>query len=118
MEKLQIEKLAKSIVSCGKLSEEGLKWIFLKFSKQELKFFIYLLHKEIKNNTVVVSFAGELDNESKSKISAMFPNKQVLFKRDDKNIIGGLCLRYGDYFFDYSVLGMMKKITSSIRENL
>ena len=48
----------------------------------------------------------------------MFPNKKILFKRDDENISGGVRFEYGDFVLDYSVSGIVKRILNDIRESL
>jgi F-type H+-transporting ATPase subunit delta len=76
------------------------------------------LSKAIKYNSVTASFAGELSDVNKRKIIAMFPDKKILFKRDDKNIVGGMRLEYGDFVLDYSVSGIVGRILNGIRESL
>ncbi|OEG69350.1 hypothetical protein ATZ36_10090 [Candidatus Endomicrobiellum trichonymphae] len=102
----------------GELSTKDLEWIFSNFLRQELKLFMRLLSKEIKDNTVTASFAGELNYENKKKINDMFPNRKILFKRDDENISGGVRFEYGDFVLDHSVSGIIKRILNDIRENL
>ncbi|MDR3253629.1 MAG: F0F1 ATP synthase subunit delta [Endomicrobium sp.] len=118
MKKSQIKELTESIAKYDELSEEDLKWIFSNLSRQELKLFIRLLSKEVKNSNVKVSFAGELSDEHKKKIAVMFPNKRILFKRDDESIAGGLHFEYNDFVLDYSVSGIVKRILNSIKESL
>ncbi|MDR1259895.1 MAG: F0F1 ATP synthase subunit delta [Endomicrobium sp.] len=118
MKKLQIKELTKSIVKHDEFSEENLKWVFENFSRKELKLFKCLLLKEIKNNNVTVSFTGKLNDENKTKINAMFPNRQILFKCNDKNIFGGLRFEYNDFILDYSISGILKKILNNIRERI
>ncbi|MDR3256597.1 MAG: F0F1 ATP synthase subunit delta [Endomicrobium sp.] len=118
MKRSQIKELAKSIVKNDELSGKNLKWIFSNLSRQELKLFMRLLSKEIRDNSVTASFAGKLSDENKKKIIAMFPNKKILFKRDDENIVGGVRFEYSDFVLDYSVSGIMKRILNGIRESL
>lgn len=118
MKRSKIREFTKSIVKHDELSTKDLEWIFSNFSRQELKLFMRLLSKEIKDNTVTASFAGELSYENKKKINAMFPNRKILFKRDDENISGGVRFEYGDFVLDYSVSGIIKRILNGIRENL
>jgi len=80
---------------------------------------MYLLSKEIRANNLTVTYAGELSVVNKAKIIAMFLGKKILFRRDDKNIIGGICLEYSDFILDYSVSGIAKMILNAIkRESL
>jgi F-type H+-transporting ATPase subunit delta len=118
MRRSKISELAKSIVEYDELSAKGLEWIFSNLSRQELKLFMRLLSKEIKNGTVIASFAGELSCENKREINAIFPNKKILLRRDDENISGGVRFEYGDFILDCSVSGIIKKILNGIRENL
>lgn len=118
MKRSKIRELAKSIVKYDELSTKDLEWVFSNLSRQELKLFVRLLSKGIKDNTVTASFADELNCENKKKISAMFPNKKILLKRDDENIIAGVRFEYGDFILDYSVSGIIKRILDDIRENL
>jgi F-type H+-transporting ATPase subunit delta len=118
MKRSKISELAKSIVKYDELSTKDLEWIFSNLSRQELKLFMRLLSKEVKDNTVTASFADELSCENKKKINAMFPNKKILFKRDDENISGGVRFEYGDFILDYSVFGIIERILNGIRENL
>jgi F-type H+-transporting ATPase subunit delta len=114
----KIRELTKSIVKYDELSTKDLEWIFSNLSRQELKLFMRFLSREIKDNTVIASFAGELSYENKKKINAIFPNKKNLFKRDDENIFGGVRFQYGDFVLDYSISGMIKRILNGIKENL
>jgi F-type H+-transporting ATPase subunit delta len=118
MKRSKVRELAKAIVKYDELSTKDLEWIFLNLSRQELKLFMRLLSKEIKDHTVTASFAGELSCENKKKINAMFSNKKILLKRDDENISGGVRFEYGDFILDYSVSGIIKRILNGIRENL
>jgi F-type H+-transporting ATPase subunit delta len=118
MKKSQIEKFADSIVKYDGLSSRGLEWVFSSFTKQELRMFRNLLLKKIKNNSVIVSFSGELSDENKEKIALMFPNKKICFKHDGKNIIAGMCFEYGDFVLDCSISGAVERVLSSIREKL
>jgi F-type H+-transporting ATPase subunit delta len=118
MKNSQIKKLADSIVKYDGLSTRSLEWIFSSFAKKELKTFKNLLLKRIKDNSVVVSFSGELSDESKKRIGLMFPSKRIYFKRDDKNIVAGMCFKYGDFVMDFSISGAVERILNSIRERL
>jgi len=118
MKKSQIEKFAKSIIKYDGLSTRDLKWIFSSFTKQELKTLKTLLCEKIKNNKVIVSFAGELSDKSKKEIVLMFPNKKTFFKRNDKNIVAGIRFEYGDFVLDCSILGAIKKVLTGIKERL
>jgi F-type H+-transporting ATPase subunit delta len=79
---------------------------------------LYFLLKEIKDNNVTAYFAGDISDQDKSKISALFANKKITYKRDDENIGAGLRIEYGDFVVDYSVCGIVKRILSSIRESI
>jgi len=114
----QIKELVESIVKYDELSGKDLEWLFSNFSRQDLRLFVHILSKEIKYNSVTASFAGELSDINKRRIIAMFPDKKISFKRDDKNIIGGVHLEYGDFVLDCSVSGIVKRILNGIRENL
>ena len=118
MKRSQIKELVNSIIKYDELNIKDLKWILANLSRQELKLFMRLLLKEIKDNSVTASFAGELSDINKKKIIAMFPNKKILFKRDDENISGGVRFEYGDFVLDYSVSGIVKRILNDIRESL
>ncbi|MCA6072495.1 MAG: hypothetical protein LE178_03030 [Endomicrobium sp.] len=114
MKRSQIKDIAKSIVTHNELSEKNLSWICSNFSRQELKLFIRLLSREIKDNNVVASFAGELSDANKKKITDMFPNKRISFERDDMTIAGGIRFEYSDFVLDYSVTGIVKRILNAI----
>ncbi|MDR0956473.1 MAG: F0F1 ATP synthase subunit delta [Endomicrobium sp.] len=118
MKRTQIKELAESVIKYNELSEKDLKWIYLNLSKRNIKLFLLLLSEEIKNSSVVVSFAGELSDVCKAKIIDMFPNKKIWFKRDDENIIGGMRFEYGDFVVDYSISGIIKRTLNEIREKL
>jgi hypothetical protein len=118
MKRSQIRELTKSIIKYGELSEKDLKWVTSKFSRKELKLFMMLLSKEIKDNNVSVSFAGNLSDINKNKFLEMFPNKNVTFNRDDESLIGGVCLEYGDFVLDCSVNATVKRILNAIKERL
>jgi F-type H+-transporting ATPase subunit delta len=115
---LQIKELAASIVKYDEFSKEYLDWIYSNLSRQDIKLFVRLLSKEIKNNAVTISFAGSLSDTHKRKINAMFPNKKILLKRDDANIVGGARFEYGDFILDCSVLGVVKRTLSAIASKL
>ncbi|MDR3071544.1 MAG: hypothetical protein LBU29_03025 [Endomicrobium sp.] len=118
MKRLQIKELVTSIVKYEGFSEENLDWVCSTFSKQDLRLFIYLLAKEIKSNSVTVSFAGELSDVNRMRITNMFPNRKILFKRDDANIGGGVCFEYDDFVLDCSVAWMVTRTLNTIRERL
>jgi F0F1-type ATP synthase delta subunit len=118
MKRSQIKEIAWSIVKYDELSDKDFKWIISNFSRKELKLFITLLFKEIKNNNVLVNFAGILSETNKNKILRMFPNKKVTFNRDDASLMGGICLEYGDFVFDCSISATIKRILNVIKERL
>jgi F0F1-type ATP synthase delta subunit len=114
----QIKELAEAVAKDDSFSDKGLQWIFSNFSRAELKLFNRLLALEIKNNSVVVTYAGNMSDDNKNKIERMFSNKKILFKRDDEAIGGGASIEYGDFVLDYSVSGIIKRILSGIRDGL
>ncbi|MDR1511569.1 MAG: hypothetical protein LBS15_02175 [Endomicrobium sp.] len=118
MKRLRIEELVDSVIKYDYLSSKCWDWIFLNFSREELKVFSNLLSKGIKHNNVVVSFSGELSDLNKKKINMMFHNKKILFKRDDSNIIGGIRFEYDDFILNYSISGTIERILRDIKENL
>jgi F-type H+-transporting ATPase subunit delta len=118
MKKSQIEKFADSIIKYDGLSARDLEWVFSSFTRQELRTFRNLLLKKIKDNSVVVSFSGELSDVDKKKIALMFSNKKIYFKRDDKNIVAGMRFEYGDFVMDCSISGAVERVLNSIREKL
>jgi F0F1-type ATP synthase delta subunit len=118
MKRSQIKEITKSIVKYDELSENDLKWITSNLSRKELKLFMMLLSKEVKDNNVSISFAGSLSDINKNKFLEMFPNKKVIFNRNDESLIGGVCLEYGDFIFDCSVSTTVKRILNAIKERL
>ena len=48
----------------------------------------------------------------------MFPDKSLVYVRDDKEIGAGIRFEFGDYILDYTVTNMIVKIMKDIRENL
>ncbi|GMO64305.1 MAG: hypothetical protein Nk1A_0560 [Endomicrobiia bacterium] len=118
MKRLRIKELADSVVKYDHLSPKYLDWIFSNLSRQELKLFSNLLLKGIKCNNVTVIFSGKLSGINKEKINMMFPNKKILFKQDDDNIVGGVRFEYDDFILDYSISGVIERILKDIKENL
>ena len=118
MKRLRIEELANCVIKYDNLSSKYLDWIFSNLSRQELKLLSKLLSKGIKHNKAIVNFSGKLNNINKEKINAMFPNKKVLFKQDDDNILGGIRFEYDDFILDYSISGVIERILKDIKENL
>lgn len=118
MKRAQIKEISESIVKAGGLSEKGLQWIFEHFSRNDLKLFMKLLSKDIKNKNVTASYAGDMDSIGKKKIETLFPGKNITFKRDDESLGAGVRLEYADYVLDYSVSGIVQRILNGIRESL
>jgi F0F1-type ATP synthase delta subunit len=118
MKKFQIKELAGAIVKHGGISDEMLNRILHRFSRQDLKNFVRFLSDAVKSSKVFVSFAGNLKSESESKISAMFPNKDIVYKKDDENLAGGMVFEYGDFILDCSVSGTIKRILSNMRDKI
>jgi vacuolar-type H+-ATPase subunit E/Vma4 len=118
MKKVQIRQLAQSIIACGGIGDDGLKWVFDNFKRNDLKSFLYFLSKGIKDNTVTAYFAGDISASAKSKIVSLFPNKEITYKRDDESVGAGIRLEYGDFVADYSVCAIVKRILSRIRESI
>jgi F0F1-type ATP synthase delta subunit len=118
MNRSQINALVEAIVKYDEFSEKALDWIYSNFSRQELKLFMRLLSKEIRNNNVTISFAGDLNDANRKKIATMFPNKKISFKHDNASIIGGMCFEYGDFVLDCSISGTLKRIVTIIKERL
>ncbi|MDR2772014.1 MAG: hypothetical protein LBB93_00930 [Elusimicrobiota bacterium] len=118
MKKIQIKELAQSIAANDGIDDNGLKWISEKFSRNELKMFLRFLSKEIKDNKVTAFFGGDINEEGKNKVLSLFPNKKVVFKRDDNLVGAGIRIEYGDFVLDYSISGIVKRILSRIRETI
>lgn len=118
MKKSQIKELAQAAVKYDSIEDKDLNWIFSNFSRKDLKLFAHILEREIKNKNVLVSHAGDIRNEERERITSMFPDKKISFKRDDENLGGGLRIEYGYFTLDYSVSGIIGRIINNIRENL
>ena len=118
MEKQQIKQLALSILEDGEVSEKSYSWILNNLSKEELKLFIGYFNAAFKDKNVVVRYAGTPSDTVKAKISKMFPDKNLVYMRDDKEIGAGIRIEFGDYILDYTVTNMIVKIMKGIRESL
>jgi len=118
MERSLINELVESVALSGELSQKDLNRLFEIFSRNDLKIFIRLLAREIKNKTVTAIYAGEMAEETKNKISALFPGKTAVFKRDDDAIIAGVRFEHGDFVLDYSATGAIKRILNELRERI
>jgi F0F1-type ATP synthase delta subunit len=114
MNRIQINNIIKAISKYDNLSEKALKWICYHLSTRELKLFKTLLCKEIQRKKVIVYFAGTLHKGDKYKIINMFLNSKVYFIRDDKKIIGGVCIEYNYYIYDYTIRTMITNIVEQI----
>ena len=118
MKKQQIKQLALSIVETGEISQSVSDWINKNLSKSELKLFVNYLESALKAATVTVRYAGNPSQATKDKIAKMFPDKSLVYIRDDKEIGAGIRFEFGDYILDYTVTNMIVKIMKDIRENL
>ncbi|MDR3113266.1 MAG: F0F1 ATP synthase subunit delta [Endomicrobium sp.] len=117
MKREQIKELARAVAEADAMSDKELDWLFLHFTKKELKIFINLLFWEVKNRKVTVSYAGALTEEDKKRIISLFVGKRAEFK-EDASLAAGVKFEYGDYVLDYSISGIINKILENIRENL
>lgn len=118
MKRSQIKEIVKSIIKHDGLSEKGVEWIISNLPRKDLKLFNMMLSREIKDNSVLVNFAGALSDINRDKFLKMFPDKKVVFNRADESLIGGVCLEYGDFVFDASVNKEVKRILNVIKERL
>jgi len=118
MERSLISELAASIAAAGEFSQSSLDRIFEIFSREDLKLFTIILSREIKNRTVTATYAGEMTEENKKKILALFPGKRTVFKRDDDRIVAGARFEYGDFVLDYSASGAIRRILNDLRERI
>ena len=118
MKKQQIKQLALSIVEQGEVSSDISQWIFNNLQKSELKLFVNYLSSILKEATVVVKYAGDASPVIKNKIQKMFPDKKLVYIRDDEEIGAGIRFEFGDYILDYTVTNMILKIIKNIRESL
>jgi len=118
MKRSQIKELAHSAVEYGDVSDNDMNWIFSKLSRPEMKLLMRLLKEEIRVVNVIVHHAGDVNADYQGKIISSFPGRKVSFKRDDENIEGGLRIEYGDFVWDYSVAGIVRRILNNIRESL
>jgi F0F1-type ATP synthase delta subunit len=118
MKKAQIKELAQSVAVYNDINDDSLKWIFKNFNRNELKSFLYFLSKGIKDKTVTAFFAGDIKDQDKNKITSLFPDKRIIFKRDDESVGAGVRIEYGDFVLDYSVSGIVKRILCRIRESI
>ena len=118
MKKQQIKQLALSIIQNGEITDEVSKWIFDNLTKNEIKSLLSYMVSCIKNNTVIVRYAGQASDTVKNKIQKMFPDKTIVYNRDDKEVGAGIKLEFGDYILDYTLSNMVAKIMKNIRESL
>lgn len=118
MKKQQINELAISIIENGEISEKVSSWINNNLSKSEMKLLVSYLSRALKEKTVVVKYAGNPSTVIKEKIQKMFPNKKIVYIRDDKEIGAGIKFEFGDYVLDYTVTNMIVKIMKDLRESL
>jgi F0F1-type ATP synthase, delta subunit (mitochondrial oligomycin sensitivity protein) len=118
MKRTQIKELAETIAYYNKLSDKDADWLLKNLTRQELKLFIRLLTQSLKDRKVSAVFAGEITAADKKRISSLFPDKEIDFLRDDKNIGAGIRLEYGDFIMDYSVSGIVARIINGLKESL
>lgn len=118
MKKQQIRKLAISIIEAGEISENVSQWIFKNLTKSEMKLLVSYMSCALKETTVVARYAGTPSTVTKEKIQKMFPDKKLVYIRDDKEIGAGIRFEFGDYVLDYTVTNMILKIMKDIRESL
>ena len=118
MKKQQIKQLAVSIIKSGEVTDEVSKWIFNNLTKNDIKILLSYMVASIKSNTVFVKYAGQASDTVKNKIQKMFPDKSIIYNRDDKDVVAGVKLEFGDYILDYTLYNMVDKIMKDIRESL
>jgi F-type H+-transporting ATPase subunit delta len=117
MKREQIKELAQAVARYNEMGDKELDWLFSNMSKKELKIFINLLLREMKNRKVTVSYAGSMTESYKERITSLFPDKRAEFK-EDPSLAAGAKFEYGDYVLDCSVSGIISGILENIRENL
>jgi F0F1-type ATP synthase delta subunit len=118
MKKEQIKKLAYSVVASREISENVSKWMLNNLSKADMKLFLRYFNNALREATVVAQYSGVLSEISKEKFQKMFPDKNIVFVRKDKEIGAGIKINFGDYILDYTISTMVEKIMKDIRENL
>lgn len=118
MKKLQIKQLAQSVMANGEISDDISKWLLNNLTKADMKLFVKYLTLELKESVVIARYAGEPSQTVKNKIQKMFPDKNITYIRDDKEIGAGIKFEFGDYILDYTASSMIVKIMKGIKENL
>jgi len=75
MKKQQIKQLAVSIIKNGEITDEVSRWIFDNLTKNEIKLLLSYLISSVKNNTVIVKYAGVASDTVKIKFKKCSPIK-------------------------------------------
>jgi len=108
----KIEEISKGIFS----------FLEKNFKKEEIPFIVKRLLELTKNenNTAEVTTSIELTREEKEKVNQLLKEK---FGKNlsskyfiDKNILGGIRVKYNDMLIDYSFKNILRKIEEKISE--
>jgi len=110
MDKKLIKKLAIVSYINNKLNEEKVNRIVKNLSRRELREYIKALRDLQNKNTVYVDYSNELDDNYKREIEGIFPNKEVIFRRN-KDLILGVKITENDIVSNINLNNSLKQIT-------
>ena len=116
-----LKKLAETTIADGDVNREVhpevARFVTTKLSARELKSYLFHLRQALRNSRVNVSYAGELDGESKKSIEARFAGRQVTYT-PAAELGGGIEVEFEDNVMKMNIKNMIERTVERIKGNL
>ncbi len=111
MEEKIIKKLAIASYKNNKLDEDNVDRIIVNLNRRELRGYIKALKVLQSRIRVYVEYSKELSGGYKKEVEELFPNKEVIFKKND-DLLMGIRITENDIVSNINLNNSLKKITA------
>lgn len=117
MNKQLLKQLAQATYTDGIINEKVSEFAIAELSNKDLKRYEFYLKQILKQNTVRITSAIELDNDTKTELEKKIIGKNFFYAVDQK-LGGGIVIENNDNILDASVKGMIHQVVKNVEEQL
>ena len=104
-------------LTSGKPDPQKIAFIATTLERNELAVYVSLLEKKLQKDKVIVTSAISVPQIFARSLKKLFPEKEVLFKRDPQ-ILAGMQVSFADYVFDASFRHYLEQIRDQYSQNV
>lgn len=101
----------------NQINQNLASFIFNRLSKSDLKKYLFYIKMVLKEKTLYITSAFEMNNEIKEKLENSFKDKKTIFSVD-ATLGAGLIIKNGDNVIDTSIKGTINQVVKTLKSEL